>query len=191
MSARITNEMLADYGITPEQLHQDAIENTGRIFKPRIQSMMEALTGIPEENPQMMIVTNEQGSLGASALFCKGIMDQAAEHMKGNYFVLPSSIHELLVVPDNGDFNRADLEKMVREANRTVVDAADRLSDEVYHYDRKDRIFERADAFERRTQTRAAQKESLLGRLQDKKDQVEHNAPVIGAGRQRQAGLVM
>ena len=191
MSARITNEMLKDLGVSQEQLHMDAIANTEKLFKPKVVGMMEALTGAPEKDPQMMIVTNEQGSLGAAALFCAGIMDKAAEHMKGNYFVLPSSIHETLIVPDNGDFDRKDLESMVREANRTVVDPADRLSDSVYHYDQKDRIFERADAFEKRTQIRTAQKESLLGRLQDKKDQVGHNAPAVNPGRQHQAGLVM
>ena len=192
MSVRITNDMLADYGITPEQLHQDAIASTDRIFEPKIQGMMEALTGMTEEEPTMLIVTNRQGSLGAGALFCEGIMDKVAEQMKGNYFVLPSSKHELLVVPDNGDFNRSDLEKMVREANRSVVEPADRLSDQVYHYDSKDRVFERADAFEKRVQARAAERGSLLGRLQDKKEQIERNAPsAIGQTKQRQAGLVM
>ena len=191
MSARISNDMMKDYGISVEQLHQDAIASTGLLFKPKIQSMMEALTGVPEEDPKMMIVTNEQGSLGASALFCEGVMDKAAEYMKGNYFVLPSSIHEMLVVPDNGDFDREDLETMVKEANRTVVDPSDRLSDAVYHYDSKDRVFERADAFEKRVQARAAERGSLLGRLQDKKEQIERNAPVINQNKQRQAGLVM
>ena len=191
MSARITNEMLADYGITAEQLHQDAIASTARIFEPKVQSMMEALTGVPEEEPKMMIVTNMQGSLGAGALFCEGIMDKAAEYMKGNYFVLPSSIHEMLVVPDNGDFDRSELEKMVREANRSVVESSDRLSDHVYHYDSKDRVFERADAFEKRVQARAAERGSILGRLQEKKEQIERNTPAIGQNKQRQAGLVM
>jgi len=191
LSARVTNQMMEDYTVTPEQLHQDAIANTPRIFEPKVQSMMEALTGIPEEDPQMMVVTNSQGSLGASALFCEGIMDKAAEHMKGNYFVLPSSIHEMLVVPDNGNFNRADLESMVKQANQTVVEPADKLSDTVYHYDHQDRVFERADTYEKRVQTKAAEKGSLLGKLQDKKEQVERTAPGIGQNRQRQTGLAM
>lgn len=191
MSARITNDMMKEFGISQEQLHQDAIASTEHILHPRVQSMMEALTGIPEDDPKMMVVTNEQGVLGASALFCSGIMDKAAEQMKGNYFVLPSSIHEMLVVPDNGDFNRADLESMVKEANRTVVDPGDRLSDAVYHYDSKDRIFERADVFEKRMQEKSAERGSILGKLQDKKEQIEKNAPALGQNKQRQAGLAI
>ena len=191
MSARITNDMMNELGISQEQLHQDAIASTEKIFQPKIQSMMEALTGIPEEDPQMMVVTNELGSLGAGALFCSGVMDKAAEHMKGNYFILPSSIHETLVVPDNGSFDRADLEKMVKEANRTVVDPQDRLSDSVYHYDSKDRVFERADVYEKRTQEKSAERGSILGKLQDKKEQIERSAPGISQNKQRQAGLAI
>ena len=191
MSARITNEMMKDYGITPEQLHQDAIASTEKLFEPKIQSMAEALTGIPEEDPKMMIVTNTQGSLGASALFCDGIMDMAADIMNGNYFVLPSSIHETLIVPDNGEFERESLENMVKEANRTVVEPVDRLSDAVYHYDSKDRVFERADTFEKRMQAKAAERGSLLGKLQDKKEQIERSAPGIGQNKQRQTGLAI
>ena len=191
MAARISNEIMAKYGITQEQLHADAVLSTGKIFEPKILGMMEALTGLVEDDPQMMIVTNRQGMLGASALFCEGILDQAAEMMKGNYFVLPSSCHEFIIVPDNGDFNRSNLEKMVKEANETVVEAADRLSDHVYHYDSKDRIFERAEKFEARTQEKSAERGSLLGKLQDKKEQIERNAPVIGQNKQRQAGLAI
>lgn len=191
MSARVTNEILKEYGITAQQLHEDAIANTEMLFEPKIQGMMEALTGIPEENPTMMVVTNEQGLFGASALFCNGVMDKAADLMKGNYYVLPSSIHETLVIPDNGDFVRSDLEKMVKEANRTVVDPSDRLSDAVYHYDSKDRIFERADTFEKRVQTKNQERGSLLGKLNDKKEQIERTAPGIGHNKQRQTGLAI
>lgn len=195
LSVRITNDLLKDYGVTQEQLHQDAIASTPRIFEPKVVSMSEALMGIPEEEPAMMVVTNTQGSLGASALFCEGIMDKVAEQLKGNYFVLPSSVHEFLVVPDNGNFSRSELESMVRSANESVVEPQDKLSDEVYHYDAQDRIFERAESFEKRMQAkeanRAADRGSLLGKLQDKKEQVDRKQPVIGNNKQRQAGLAI
>lgn len=191
MSARITNEMLKEYGITQEQLHQDALANTGRIFEPKTMSFMEIMTGVPEENPNMMIVTNTSGMLGAGALFCEDMLDKVADQMQGDYFVLPSSIHELIIVPDNGDFARPDLEKMVHEANEAVVDVPDRLSDSVYHYDHKDRVFERADAFEQRSQEKESEKGSLLNKLNDKKEQIERNPPSIGKNKQRQAGIAI
>jgi len=159
LSARVTNQMMEDYSVTPEQLHQDAIANTPRIFEPKVQSMMEALTGIPEEDPQMMVVTNSQGSLGASALFCEGIMDKAAEHMKGNYFVLPSSIHEVLLLPDDGTMDREVLEAMVQDVNMTAVSPEDMLSDHVYHYDAKDHVLEKAETYEHRMEQKKLEAE--------------------------------
>ena len=63
--------------------------------------------------------------------------------------------------------NRADLEDMVRTVNATEVQPEDILTDSVYHYDSKDKIFELAEKFEERTA--AKQRESALDKLADKK----------------------
>ena len=72
-------------------------------------------------------------------------MEQAAEQVGGDFFVLPSSIHEVLMIPDDGKADYRELEAMVQSINETQVAPADRLSDHVYHYDQKDRVFELAD----------------------------------------------
>lgn len=64
-------------------------------------------------------------------------MDQAAERVGGDFFILPSSIHEVLIVPDNGQMGLRDLEDMVKEVNATQVAPEDKLTDSVYHYDSK------------------------------------------------------
>ena len=142
---RITQQLLDKFGVTREQLHRDAISNTPNIFTPEI-----LVAGDPEEDHPMLVVTNTQGVLGASAIFCEGIMDKVAAMMKGDYFILPSSIHEMIAVPNNGRRDSAELEAMVKQANRIVVEPEDILSDTVYHYDPKTQIFERADAYEKR-----------------------------------------
>lgn len=71
----------------------------------------------------------------------KGILKDFADHMESNLYILPSSIHEviLLLEEDTDDVN--DLFRMVEETNRTVVDQEEVLSDSVYYYDReKDKI---------------------------------------------------
>ena len=80
----------------------------------------------------------------------------AAEKLGGNFFVLPSSIHECLFVPDNGEFRRPQLEEMVRSVNAAEVSEADFLSNSVYHYDADARIFEKAATFESRVMEQAA-----------------------------------
>ena len=194
MSARITNEIAEDLGLDIKQLHEDALANTASLMPTKVQSMMAALTGVEEDDPTMLVITNELGTFGAGALFCEGIMDQVAERFNGNYFLLPSSTHEWIAVPDNGLHDRKDLEDMVRSANRTVVDPADRLSDNVFHYDAQEKIFERADKFEARTAEKAAdrtsEKGSLLGKLQDKREHLEIGEQ-SGKGIHRQPGLAI
>ena len=64
--------------------------------------------------------------------------------------MLPSSIHEVLLVADDGSVALNKLEQMVRDINEAEVAPADRLSDSVFHYDSEAHIFENARSFELR-----------------------------------------
>ena len=131
-------------------------------------------------------ITNElMGKVGMKKL-TKGViayqnfMDQAAERAGGDFFILPSSIHELLIVPDNGQMGLRDLEAMVREVNATQVAPEDKLTDSVYHYDSKEKIFELGEKFvERQAEKEAAmdkeasEKSSVIGELKAKKEEID------------------
>ena len=56
----------------------------------------------------------------------------------------------LIVVPDDGSLDHKELKEMVNEINLTQVAPEERLTDEVYHYDTKERVFEKADRFQQR-----------------------------------------
>lgn len=81
---------------------------------------------------------------GATVLFYPGMMETLAKIFKGNYFILPSSIHECITIPDNGDFTYEGLKEMVATINHTQVEPKDRLTDEVYYYDVVKREFRKA-----------------------------------------------
>ena len=171
-STTITNDILKRYGISEEQLHADAMENSPNVrpihvmvmgsmieqlmgMEPEtvlrgepVQSIAEIISkGMEREDP-MFIITNQQTLDGASAIFYPEVMDQIGEGFQGNFFILPSSIHETIVVPDNGEFDYRVLQDMVQTINASEVSPEERLSDHVYHYDVKDRVFERADKCE-------------------------------------------
>lgn len=93
----------------------------------------------------MYVLTNEAGTLGASALYYPDVKEKAAELMGSGYYVLPSSIHEVILVPDTAGHDVKDLCEMVKQANRTVVEPQDILSDSVYHYDRETRDLSRVN----------------------------------------------
>lgn len=176
-STPITNRMLNGFGITEEQLHQDALENSPKIFPAKVESMSSMMdklmredmrqSGMTEEeidlyfehmeldNPaQLTVVTNEHQTNGASALFYPGQMEKLGESVNGDFFILPSSTHEVLILPDDGGTSYQALKAMVMEINSTQVSPEDRLADEVYHYDTKDRVFEKAESFEERQKSK-------------------------------------
>ena len=197
-STMLNNQLMQQYGITPEQLHADAIKSSQEVLPARLDSMQNIMAAImpsafgkpdiladePAPGSTMMVLTNQTGVNGAGALFYPGIMDQAAEHLGGDFFVLPSSTHEVIMIPNDGTANFRDLEQMVQDINRTQVMPEERLSDHVYQYDAAERIFERADEHEmRKLKEKAAEhsseKKSLLAKLAEKKQE----AGELNAGR--------
>ena len=151
----VTNQLLSEYGITPGQLHRDALEaqvaNHPPVLKNMSEIMAEMSGGMMDmpESP-MWVATVEGGMNGASVTQIPGFLEESAEKLGGDFFVLPSSIHEVLFIRDDGSFEREQLESMVRGVNATEVSEADFLSDSVYHYDSEEHIFEKAVTFESR-----------------------------------------
>lgn len=150
----VTNKMLDHYGISRDQLERDtllvAAENRPATFKRLDEALIE-MGGLSESGRGSLpfyIASVVGGSNGACAICYPGFLDRVANELDGDFFVLPSSIHEVLILPDNGIFERADLENMVHEVNRAEVAPEERLSDFVYHYDSGNHLFENARLFE-------------------------------------------
>lgn len=152
-SAMITKNMLESFNISSDQLYEDALKNSQEILPAKVKSMMNILSEftdiemdaieMPGQLP-MVVVTNQIGINGAAALFYPGVMDKVAETVHGDYYVLPSSIHEVIAVPVSLGSNYRDLEQMVKEINMSVVAPEDRLGSTVYRYDSQTKIFEMA-----------------------------------------------
>lgn len=123
-----------------------------------------------------MFVASVEGNVhGAGVLAYNDFMEKASERVNNqSFFILPSSIHELLIIPDNGNFDLKSLENMVKEVNATTVDPADQLTDNVYHYDAQNKVFELGEKFVERQaakEEKAAEKKSLLGELKAAKEE--------------------
>ena len=81
------------------------------------------------------VVSNELKVDGAVAIASKTALEQVHEVVGENYYILPSSRHEILAVPESMVSDPEDLRQMVCEVNATQVEAKDLLSDNVYYYD--------------------------------------------------------
>lgn len=150
LSARVTNSMLESYGISPETLHRETVRSTPHILGPKVMGLAEAVILKDDDRPIPLVVSNRIGVYGAGSLFVDGMMDAIAVLVGGNYFILPSSRHELIIVPEALSDDVAELHKMVEKANKDVVNPEAYLSDSVYHYDKEACLFETADSYETR-----------------------------------------
>lgn len=179
-------------GVTPEQLHADALENAPEMRPAVIKGMNEvmiemmgldaaAMFGMDElpQDEKMFATTVPDKVAGAGVIAYQNFMDEAAERVGGDFFILPSSTHEVLLVKDDGEANFRELKAMVEEVNATQVAPEEKLTDSVYHYDSKEHIFELTEKFEARQQAKEAEissekeeKGSVLGDLKAKKDEV-------------------
>ena len=92
---------------------------------------------LPEgDGPQMYVMSNETKINGAAAMVFTEKLDEFASEHNANIFILPSSVHEILLIPDNGNMRVSELEAMVRDVNETQVAPDEVLSDNVYFYDK-------------------------------------------------------
>ncbi len=189
-SVVINNNMLEQMGITPEQLHADAMLNSPELRPAVIQNMVEVLTemsnmtpdeletmglAMDDESEMMFVATVPDKINGAGVIAYQDFMEQASERIGGgDFYILPSSKHEILIVPDRDFIKLEDLKDMVKAVNETEVSAQDKLTDSVYHYDSKDKIFELGDKFEKRMaeKEQSRDKKSLIQELKEKKEEI-------------------
>lgn len=155
-SFTVTNDLLKSYGITWEELHKQAMENSPRIMPPVLRTLHSALAeemDMPAPNSydsQMYILTNKLNINGAACLMYDHAMDEAAKVIGGDYIILPSSIHEVILLKDNGNQNYDQLKQMVRQINQMTVQPDEQLANTVYHYDAKAKKLESPEAYSAR-----------------------------------------
>lgn len=158
----INDSLLSAWGISADQLHEDAMQNSIKTRPAVIQGMsvvlaklmnmsVEELYGddIPEEEA-MFVASTPDTVLGAGVITYPNFFEKAAEQLGGGFYVLPSSIHEVILVPDKFAETNTDFRSMVTEINATQVEPRDRLIDNYYHYDSEAHIFETGEAFKLR-----------------------------------------
>ena len=138
----ITNKQVKEWGVSVNDLVLAARQNTPRLFPAQIIDMEEMLAGMvsfilyPSTIP-MYILTNKQELNGASALLYGDILKDFSNKKGADMYILPSSIHEVIMVPADRINDPTKLLSIVHDANTTVVSIGDVLSDSVYYYDRK------------------------------------------------------
>ena len=148
-SALITNREFKKWGIRLEELYEIAIVNTMQLFPSRIrpirnvlndyihdQEFLTELYSYAQSDIDIYVLTNQNHINGSTAMIYNQILSDFSARMKDDLYLLPSSIHEILLLPSHYCTNEEELLELVHDANRTVVNEQDFLSDSIYRYDR-------------------------------------------------------
>lgn len=141
-SILIQNQHLDMWRVTSEQLHEIALSNTLRLLPYElvdIADILEEMLGVEIHCAEldafpMYVLTNQEKNFGAANLLFASVLEGIASTVGGDYFVLPSSIHECMVVPASEEMEPEELRRMVREINQEHVAWEEVLGDSVYRY---------------------------------------------------------
>jgi hypothetical protein len=146
-SILIHNNHMERWQTNTEELMKLALRNTPELFQSEIQSMLETMKALVGDNPAvladaanspMTIISNQRRVNGASAILYPRVLHELSEKEGSNLYLLPSSVHEVIALPENLVPDADFLRQLICEVNRTQVHAPEVLSDTLYFYDRSE-----------------------------------------------------
>lgn len=141
-SAILHDREMEMWELTTDEVYRLARENTVRLFPMQLAKLNDMIpidmTEMPE-CPNMYVLTNKQQINGASCMLYQNVLEAFAEQVECGFYILPSSIHEVLLLPDCYGIKPDYLRETVSEINECAVADMDYLSDNVYYYDRTDK----------------------------------------------------
>ena len=130
----IRNMDLERWGMTVEELYADALENCPQMLPPVFRMLSDVLEVLqPAGEGELYLLTNESALYGAAVILYPGILQEAVDYLGSDFFVLPSSVHEVILLPDNGE-DPEGLLQIVAEINHTQVAEEEVLLDAVFKY---------------------------------------------------------
>ena len=154
---RIKNSHAQRWGVKTADLVRLAEQNTARIFGWQCISMEDMIRESPdfddtderlleeaekdgflEYNP-MKIRTNAKRVYGAVCMLYPGVLEKLSAKVQKSFYILPSSVHEVILLPETGIETAGELRAMISDVNSTLVAPEEVLSDNLYYYDFKEK----------------------------------------------------
>lgn len=163
-SLKIDNKIQQKLNLTVEQLLKIARENTENILPVKMERLEDVVSRFTSNDGDldiidmdeqqddavdltnsskmdMIVLSNDIGINGASVILYQDLIEKIADNYDSNLYIIPSSIHEMIVVPQIDEEMYDVLSCMVKEINEKFVDEDEILSDRVYIYLKEDRKF--------------------------------------------------
>lgn len=158
MTVTINNKLMEIWEKSIKELYEQAKKNTQSLFGMSFKTMNEVLLDLAKEELKskqdeldkvnkllaeqefsiLHVLTNKIGINGATVILYDNVLKKIAEHLESDLIILPSSIHEVLILAFREDLSMSKLKEMVHNVNKSQVPIVDILSNNVYRYSRED-----------------------------------------------------
>ena len=153
----ISDRHMDQWKTTEEILWSEADRNTRRLLMAECFTMQYAMSELlgaagkearreqnlleSKENGEdkMYVLSNRARSNGAACMIYPYVLRMMGDILEEDFYILPSSIHEVILVPASAGISVAEMEKMVCEINETQVPEEEILGSHVYRYSRKNK----------------------------------------------------
>lgn len=141
----IKKEHLQMWNVTEEEIFRETEKNVRSLLPAEFSRMRDVIAEMLDMEVEddgeefMYVLSNEVRSFGAACLAYEGVTEMVAEELGENYYVIPSSVHEVIIVPESKAPDKYEMEETVAEINETQVEAEEVLSDRVYFYSIKEK----------------------------------------------------
>lgn len=138
----IHNGLMETSGVSLEELNESANSNTPNLYPFEFESMENILSGFLSGNDAstahcgMYVLSNTQKVFGASTLCYKGVLDKICAELRSSVYIIPSSIHELIILRADNPNDISLLNELIREVNSTQVSREELLSNHLYYYNK-------------------------------------------------------
>ncbi len=145
----IHNRHLQFWSITPDELSALARENTPRLLSYELTDMADLLRDLTGQNmlPDVLpdtghaspiyVLSNQSRRNGSGCILYRDLLKEFADRLNSDLYILPSSVHEVLLLPVCGGASATDLSGMVKDVNLSQLSAEEILSDHVYYFSRE------------------------------------------------------
>ena len=157
-STVVNNDLLRSFGCEKSDVFRSAMENAWTNDAPVFSTMESKLFPFAEpdnlfdpdcvktEHEPMYVLTTKSSIHGAAALFYPDVQEKISDMLEQDYYAIPSSVHEWIIIPASTDISRGELSEMVKSVNSSMVDPKEVLSDQLLIYDRNAKALQLANA---------------------------------------------
>ncbi len=143
----IHHEHLKCWGISVRELMEKATQNTQMMLPAQVYNLQDMLSDmigdddelkeiLSPEQPQipMYVLTNSEKFNGAGVILYPDVLKDLSMKLGANLYIIPSSVHEIIIIPESDAKSKYLLNEMVQDVNENQVPEDEILSDHVYYY---------------------------------------------------------